>query len=153
MNYPLKRAIIDIRNYIFLRKTIKKNIETVEWKKYNLRHDWIGRIYTVVNLPPEVIHSPDSPEEIRPAYILEESRPINEYLTRLNLQEIVIPEIQPIPNSISWLIIYRPYFQRIGWKWLGLRIFYVLLIIWLHLKFDVFNYLWSKLVSVYEFIF
>ena len=64
MNYPFKRAIIDIRNYIFLRKTIKKNIETVEWKKYNLRHDWIGRIYTVVNLTPEVVPDvPDPPEE------------------------------------------------------------------------------------------
>ncbi len=153
MNYPFKRAIIDISNYIFLRKTVKKNKETVEWKKYNLRHDWVGRIYTVVNLPPEVIYSPDSPEEIRPAYILEESRPINEYLTRLNLQEIVIPEIQPIPNSISWLIIYRPYFQRIGWKWLGLRIFYVLLMIWLQWKFDAASWLSNKIVFIYEFIF
>src|SRR5574343_1258226 len=103
MNYPFKKVIIDINNYFYLRKTIKKNMNSIEWDKFRLRVDWLGRIYTVINLPPEVIHSPDLPEQIRPAYIIEESRPLNEYLTKLNLQEIIIPEINPIPNSITWL--------------------------------------------------
>jgi hypothetical protein len=62
MNYPFKRVVTDIKNYFFIRKTIKKNIGTIEWEKFKLRVDWIGRIYTVVNLPPEVIYSPDAPE-------------------------------------------------------------------------------------------
>jgi len=145
MNYPFKKIVVDINNYFFLRRTIKKNENTVEWKKYNLRVDWIGRIYTVVNLPPEVIYSPDSPQEIRPAYVLEESKPINEYLTKLNLQEILIPEMRPIPDSISYLLIYAPYFQKLSFKWVLYRIFFIILLVWLQKKFDI----WGMLTNLF----
>jgi hypothetical protein len=153
MNYPFKRIITDINNYFFLRRTIKKNQESIEWKKLNLRVDWINRIYTVVNLPPEVIYSPDSPEEIRPAYVLEESRPINQYLTSLNLQEIITPEIKPIPGSISYLIIYNPYFQRLSLRWILYRIFLILVLIWAQHKFNLFGWLKEIMLKTYEFIF
>ncbi len=153
MNYPFKRIIVDISNYFFLRKVIKKNMNSLEWEKFRLRVDWVGRIYTVVNLPPEVIYSPDSPEEIRPAYVLEESRPINQYLTSLNLQEIVTPEIKPIPGSISYLIIYSPYFQRLSIKWVLYRIFLILFFIWTQFKFGFFGWLKEILLRIYEFVF
>ena len=34
MNYPFKKAIIDISNYFFLRKTIRQNREGIEWNKH-----------------------------------------------------------------------------------------------------------------------
>jgi hypothetical protein len=141
MNYPFKRVVTDIKNYFFIRKTIKKNIGTIEWEKFKLRVDWIGRIYTVVNLPPEVIYSPDAPEEIRPAYILEESRPLNEYLTKLNLQEIIIPKIEPIPNSVSYLLTYSPYFQRLSFRWVLYRILLIIVMLWLQYKFGFVSWL------------
>jgi hypothetical protein len=153
MNYPFKRVITDLNNYFFLRKTTKKNIGSVEWEKYKLRVDWIGRIYTVVNLPPEVIYSPDAPDQIRPAYVLEETRPINEYLTRLNLQEIIIPELEPIPNSISYLVVYKPYFQRLNLKWVLYRISFILLLIWSQSKFGFIGWCLDLLKSACEFIF
>jgi hypothetical protein len=153
MNYPFKRVITDLNNYFFLRKTTKKNIGTVEWEKYKLRVDWIGRIYTVVNLPPEVIYSPDAPDQIRPAYVLEETRPINEYLTRLNLQEIIIPELNPIPNSISYLVVYKPYFQRLSIRWVLYRISLILLLIWSQSKFGFIGWCLDLLKSAREFIF
>lgn len=150
MNYPFKRVITDIKNYFFIKRIIKKNTGTVEWEKFKLRVDWLGRIYTVINLPPEVIYSPDSPEEIRPAYILEESRPLNEYLTGLNLQEIIMPSINPIPNSVSYLLVYSPYFQRLSMRWIIYRIILILFICWLQYKFEfiswslgIFKYLWN----------
>jgi hypothetical protein len=153
MNYPFKKIVVDIGNYFFLRKVTKKNFNTIEWNKLKLRVDWLGRIYTVVNLPPEVIYSPDTPEEIRPAYVLEESRPINEYLTRLNLQEILSPEIKPIPESISYLIVYRPYFQKLSLKWLIYRILWVLVLVWMNYKFSIFDKLCGVFFKAYEFIF
>lgn len=152
MNYPFKKVIVDIKNYFYLRKTIKNNLKTTEWEKFRLRVDWIGRIYTVINLPPEVIHSPDAPQEIRPAYILEDSKPINEYLTKLNLQEIVVPEISPITNSFSYLLLYRPYFQVLSWKWFFLRVFVILVLICAHHKFDVFNIAFEIIKKAYEFM-
>lgn len=153
MNYPFKKIIVDIKNYFFLRKVIKKNLDTFEWNKLKLRVDWLGRIYTVVNLPPEVIYSPDAPEEIRPAYVLEESRPVNEYLTRLNLQEILAPKIEPIPNSISWLIVYSPYFQKLSLKWFIYRVLVILILAWAHHKFSIFDKMWEFLLKAYEFVF
>lgn len=153
MNYPFKRVITDIKNYFYIKKVIKKNIKTVEWEKYKLRADLIGRIYTVINLPPEVLYSPDAPEEIRPAYILEESKPINEYLTKLNLQEIVFPEIRPVDESISYLIVYSPYFQRLSWKWILWRLFFIILLTWGQVKFEVISYLINKVYELFQFIF
>jgi hypothetical protein len=141
MKYPFKRVIIDIGNYFFVRRTIKNNMNSIEWNKFKLRVDWIGRIYTVVNLPPEVIYSPDTPEEIRPAYVIEESRPLNEYLTKLGLSEVILPEITPIPKSISYLITYTPSFQRLSLRWIFYRICLILLIIYLQYKFGFLSWI------------
>jgi hypothetical protein len=110
-------VIRDIRNYFFLRKIIKREvINSPLWSKNNLRVDWIGRIYTVVNLPPEVTMSPDLPRELWPAYLVDQSKGLNEYLTSLNLHEIIIPEYKEIPESTSYLLIYYPYFRNLT-KW------------------------------------
>jgi hypothetical protein len=84
-----------------------------------LRYDWIGRVYTVVNLPPEVTMSRDFPVDARPAYVFEEIKPVNEYLTKLNLQEILTPVLKPIPetNGDSYLVIYYYFFRQISWIW------------------------------------
>lgn len=40
--------------YRHYRKLIKNNIDTLQTPKYNLRTDYVNRLYTVVNLPPDV---------------------------------------------------------------------------------------------------
>lgn len=153
MKYPFKKVITDIKNYFFVRRTIKNNIGSLEWDKFKLRVDWIGRIYTVINLPPEVIYSPDSPEEIRPAYILEESRPLNEYLTKLGLQEVIIPELTPIPKSVSYLITYTPFFQRLSFRWIFYRIALILIISYLQYKFGLISWIIELIKSLFNAIF
>jgi hypothetical protein len=153
MNYPFKRVVIDIKNYFYIRRTIKNNQNSIEWQKFKLRVDWIGRIYTVINLPPEVLYSPDTPEEIRPAYVLEESKPLNVYLTSLNLQEIVLPSINPIPSSTSYLLTYTPYFQRLSFRWVLYRIILILVLIWSQAKFGLLGWIGSQINNLYEFIF
>jgi hypothetical protein len=112
-------VIRDVRNYFFLRKIIKREmINSPLWAKNNLRVDWIGRIYTVVNLPPEVTMSPDLPRELWPAYLVDQSKGLNEYLTSLNLHEIIIPEYKEIPESTSYLLIYYPYFRNLTKWWI-----------------------------------
>jgi hypothetical protein len=99
-------VINDIKNYLYLRKITKKEMmDSPLWVKNNLRVDWIGRIYTVVNLPPEVTMSPDLPKELWPAYLIDQSKGLNEYLTSLNLHEIIIPEYKEIPDSTSYLLV------------------------------------------------
>lgn len=152
MWYPFKKIITDIRNYFFVRKVVKKNQGTIEWEKFKLRVDWFGRIYTVINLPPEVLYSPDAPSEIRPAYVLEESRPINEYLTKLGLQEVIVPKIDPIEGSVSWLIVYTPFFQKLSLWWVFSRLIFILIIIWSQMRFEWMQWIWDKIIIVYEFL-
>lgn len=153
MKYPFKRVITDIRNYFFVRKTIKNNMGSIEWDKFKLRVDWVGRIYTVINLPPEVIYSPDTPEEIRPAYVIEESRPLNEYLTNLGLSEVILPEITPIPKSVSYLITYTPSFQRLSFRWIFYRIGLILLVTYLQYKFGLISWMLGLIKSLFDVIF
>jgi len=153
MRYPFKRVIKDIGNYFFVRRTIKSNVGSIEWDRFKLRVDWIGRIYTVVNLPPEVIYSPDAPEEIRPAYVIEESRPLNEYLTKLGLAEVILPEITPIPKSVSYLITYTPSFQRLSFRWIFYRIGLILVITYLQYKFGLLSWIGDLIKSLFDVIF
>jgi hypothetical protein len=118
-------VIRDIRNYLFLRRVTKKeSLDSPIWAKNKLRVDWIGRIYTVMNLPPEVTMSPDLPKEVWPAYLIEQSKGLNEYLTSLNLHEIITPEYTEIPDSQSYLLVYTPYFRDLTLWWIISRIIF-----------------------------
>jgi hypothetical protein len=118
-------SLIDVIKELFLYleyvQIIKKEkLTSSNWIKHKLRYDWFGRIYTVINLPPEVTMSRDFPKEARPAFVFEEIRPINEYLTTLNLHEIVSPILKPISetNSDSFLVIYYYLFRNFSWLWM-----------------------------------
>lgn len=117
----LLSVLKDLKLYSdFISITKKESIDSPEWNKLKLRRDWFGRIYTVVNLPPEVTQSRDFPIEARPAWVFEEIRPINEYLTRLNLQEIIAPLLRPLSeaNGDSFLVIYYFVFREFSWIWI-----------------------------------
>ena len=50
----------DIKIYREYVKIIDKEAkDSPIWSRRKLRKDWFGRIYTVINLPPEVIFSND----------------------------------------------------------------------------------------------
>ena len=117
----LLSVLKDLKLYSdFISITKKESIDSPAWNKLKLRRDWFGRIYTVVNLPPEVTQSRDFPVEARPAWVFEEIRPINEYLTRLNLQEIIAPLLRPLSeaNGDSFLVIYYFVFREFSWIWI-----------------------------------
>lgn len=138
----IHKVIRDISNYFALRRIIKRESKSSPvWAKHGLRVDWIGRIYTVYNIPPEVTKSPDVPREAWIAYIIDRAKSLNEYLTSLNLQEIVIPEYKEIPGTDSYLLMYKPYFQEFGWKWIITRTIFWISIIILQVKFGIFNWL------------
>ena len=140
----LLSVLKDLKLYSdFISITKKESIDSPEWNKLKLRRDWFGRIYTVVNLPPEVTQSRDFPVEARPAWVFEEIRPINEYLTRLNLQEIIAPLLRPLSeaNGDSFLVIYYFVFREFSWIW----IFRILLEIFIF-TYVYFN--WSYLLGL-----
>jgi hypothetical protein len=116
----------EIKIYSDYRSIIRKErLNSPLWTKFKLRYDWIGRIYTVVNLPPEVTMSRDFPRDARPAFVFEEIKGVNDYLTTLNLQEVVTPSLQPIEETEgdSYLVVYYFFFRELSWIWLARFIF------------------------------
>jgi hypothetical protein len=130
----------------FLSITKKESINSPEWNKLKLRRDWFGRIYTVVNLPPEVTQSKDFPVEARPAWVFEEIRGVNEYLTRLNLQEIIAPLLRPLAetNGDSFLVIYYFVFRELSWIWIIRFVFEIFIFSYVFLN-------WNELLLFFPF--
>lgn len=141
-------VIRDIKNYLYLRRVTKREmLNSPIWAKNNLRVDWIGRIYTVMNLPPEVTMAPDLPKELWPAYLIEQSKGLNEYLTSLNLHEIIIPEYKEIPGSTSYLLVYYPYFRDLTWWWFLSRTGFWILIYFIENKTHWFTQSYQWIIS------
>ena len=117
----LFNVLKEIKIYSDYRSILRKEkFDSPIWLKMKLRYDWIGRIYTVVNLPPEVTMPRDFPEDARPAYVFEEIKGVNDYLTKLNLQEVITPTLKPLPETggDSYLVIYYFFFRYLSWIWI-----------------------------------
>ena len=115
-----KSVIREIKNFFFILSVIEKNKKTDDWKRYNLRSDWIGRIYTVISLTEEDM---GEQEEMKRLKVLDRMRPINEYLESKALAEVIIPDIVPSESSRSYLVTYTPYFSQLSYIWMGLNVF------------------------------
>lgn len=103
-----------------VRQVANSNFDIL--KENNLRVDWIGRIYTVFNLPLEVIETPST----RELWLSAQLKAIDDVLLRLNLSDIVYPEFNQIKDTDSYLLILYPetdylnlsrfIFNLIGWS-------------------------------------
>ena len=145
----LFRILKEINNYFFIKKTIRKNKNSDTWKKHNLREGYFGIIYSLINLPPEVF---ESEEQYYQLYVIEQLKPINEYLASLNLQEVVTLKIDNKCNKelgeYAFGVKYIPLFRdlSLGWcvKWLSI----ILGSWWAIARFDLFD----KLVLGFHWI-
>jgi hypothetical protein len=111
----------DIKIYRdYLKIVDKESKDSPVWSRKGLRRDWFGRIYTVINLPPEIIYSMDLPKEARPSFVMNEIKPINEYLKTLNLEEIITIGLEPVEgtNDESYLVVYQYVFRELSWIWI-----------------------------------
>lgn len=106
------------RDYSRVIKNEEKNSQT--WKRINLRKDNLNRVYTVINLPLQVLASVDLPRESRPSFVVQEIKPINEYLKSLNLEEIITMWVEPVKGTDeeSYLVVYQFLFRYITWLWI-----------------------------------
>lgn len=111
----------DIKLYRDYLKIIKEELgKSPIWKRKGMRIDWFGRIYTVVNLPPEVLFSADLPKEARPSFVMNEIKPINQYFKAINIEELITLWIEPIKGTDeeSYLVVYQYVFRELSWIWI-----------------------------------
>lgn len=80
-------------------KSIKAELE-----ESNLRVDWIGRIYTIINLKEEFLKQP---EVVQQSYVFQQLGPINKILIKYGLSNDAFPEISKISEE-SYLVVLYP---------------------------------------------
>jgi len=130
--FRLLKILKELRIYYQYRDAVyDESVNSPIWTRLRLRKDWLRRIYTVVNLPPEVTMSREFPADARPAYVFEELKPVNDYLTKLNFQEVLTPVLKPIPetNGDSYLVIYYFFFRYLSWIWIFRFIIEIVMIV------------------------
>ena len=109
-------------------KSIQKELE-----EQGLRIDWLGRIYTVINIKEEFRNQPDL---VQQSLVFQQLKPTNDILVKYGLSDYAYPEIQKIQESFSFLIVLYPetdYFNF--WRWLWNTLFLgivITLITWLY---------------------
>jgi hypothetical protein len=89
----------------YTRKYYKavKSIES-ELIEENLRVDWIGRIYTVINVKEELVQQPDLMQQ---SWVFQQLGPINTILLKHGLSNDAFPEITKI-DQVSYLVVLYP---------------------------------------------
>jgi len=85
-----------------IRKIAKENEQDLNEKGF--RVDWVGRIYTVINLPEEVATAPISQE----GYVLMKLREHDQFLLQLGIADYVSPEFNRIEGTDSFLLVLSP---------------------------------------------
>ena len=89
-----------------LTKKSKKLLEESQ-----LRVDWIGRVYGVVNVPDEVL---GAAEEIQQAYVLKQLGQYGESMKKIGVANEVYPQMQEIQGAGAYLVIFWPILDRLN---------------------------------------
>lgn len=124
INYLLlKTGIKDLYFYFYIWRFIRRNRGGIEWNKFNLRHDWIGRIYTVVSYKPE---DESLPDDVKYSMAMQQLKPLIDWLQQNNLGEIVMPTTAKIDGTYSYLIKFSPLFYEISLSWAFFRLLFII---------------------------
>lgn len=87
-----------------------RSIES-DLEKEGLRVDWIGRIYTVLNLKEEALQQP---ELVQQSMIFQELKPVSDILMKYGLSNEAYPTIEKISNR-GFLIVLYPDNDHFTW--------------------------------------
>jgi len=136
----LRDFFSDVRNYIYLWSVIRKNNGTADWQRFNLKIDWVGRIYTVFN--PMPADKGDDAETLK-IKLGERMIPCHKYIDTIGLSEVVGVSGEQIPDSNSYLVVYYPMFKYItSWRMFVNAIYLITLFL---LRHNIYNgMLWIK---------
>lgn len=120
---------VDLKIWRRYRKIVRKDEATLT--KSGMRVDWLGRVYTVINMPEEVVNNQ---EMIQQGWVIQQLGPMNEVLMKLGVNDYAYPDIMKVPNSNSYLIVMYPEIDalnpwRILWNIIGLGVIATLLIL------------------------
>lgn len=110
-----KKILEEWKIWRTVRRVVKENAKELE--NVGFYCDWVGRIYTVINIPEELANMPVNSRkdyEIRimaiDSYIKQQLMPVSEVLTKLMLADLIIypDKYEMFENTNSVLIVLAP---------------------------------------------
>ena len=140
-----KELYYELRIWRRLSRVAKAKRETL--KESNFRVDWVGRIYTVINLPDEMLSRPDLQE----GWVFMQLREYDTLFMDLGIADYLFPEITPIPDRAAYLLVLtgpRDYIGgwKILWNFFKLGIFLIIL----RVLYAIVTYYWENIVGIWN---
>jgi len=110
-----KELIDDYRQWSVVKEALQEEDTKQKFAnfKYEMRIDKIGRIYTVINVPDELL-----PFEFRNQvwpWVLDQLREIDELLLSCRLNDLVYPEVQKLEEYPAYLVVLTPSTESLEW--------------------------------------
>ena len=140
-----KELYYELRIWRRLSKAAKANREVLGEK--NFRVDWIGRIYTVINLPEEMLSRPDLQE----GWVFMQLREYDTLFMDIEIADYLFPEITPIPDRGAYLLVLTGPKDYIGTWNISWNIFkLIILCITLRVLYAVGNHYAENIVAAWN---
>lgn len=142
--------VSEIRIWWIFRSTSRTPANIKILNENELRVDWLGRIYGVINMPEEVA---GAAPQVQQAFVLQQIGKWGPITTEMGLSDIIFPEINPIPGAKAYLVVMWPQYDALGFWYIignliksaivGTIMFVLgrLLYVNFHYAIDFFNYL------------
>ena len=92
----------EIRIWFIFYKAVQENKKFLE--ESGLRIDWIGRIYTIINLPEDIANN----DLARDPYAFGELKQFDNVLIKVRLNDMVYPELLKLPDADAFLLVLAP---------------------------------------------
>lgn len=109
--------VSEIRIWWIFRSTARQKENIEKLNETDLRVDWLGRIYGVVNMPEEVV---GAAPQVQQAYVLQQINKWGPLTIEMGLADIIYPEISRIPGTAAYLVVMWPQYDALGiWYILG----------------------------------
>ena len=109
--------VSEIRIWWIFRSTARQKENIEKLNETDLRVDWLGRIYGVINMPEEVV---GAAPQVQQAYVLQQINKWGPLTTEMGLADIIYPEISRIPGTSAYLVVMWPQYDSLGvWYILG----------------------------------
>ena len=103
--------VSEIRIWWIFRSTARKTDNLDKILEADLRVDWLGRIYGVINMPEEVV---TAAPQVQQAYVLQQINKWGPLTTEMGLSDIIYPEISRIPGTAAYLVVMWPQYDALG---------------------------------------
>lgn len=126
----------ELRIFYIFRKVALEHEEMLE-RDHELRVDWLGRIYGVINIPEEVA---GAAQQIQEAYVLQAITNYGKVMLKIGLADVMYPEIERIPGAAAYLVILWPEYTALNiWSIIGnlIRTTFILSLFYLLVRLSV----------------